>query len=195
MLKGNPARRLAARCPPVERNGQGMHTRTVSTICKVLMWLAFAFSAIWQVMTLYSLHSGNQQAIAAGQEQYVFNIWPLAIACVLIVAGLVLFILLKKQRYIGLLIAIAAAVIFLLVALELGRAFPLQIGTGGVDRGLSPWKIAYRHCSMLLVPVFMVPAWLCERAADKADERRRAKEAGSYHIDLSGAPLFADADK
>ena len=161
-----------------------MHTRTVSTI----------FSAIWQGMTLFSLYSGNQQAIAAGYEQYVFNIWPLVSACVLIVAAVVLFTVLKRHRYVGLLIAVAAAVIFLVVALDLSRAFPLQIGTGGVDRGLTTWKIVYRHCSMLLVPLFMLPAWLCERAAVKAEELRRVKEAGRTHIDLSGSPLFTDAE-
>ncbi len=80
------------------------------------------------------------------------------------ILAVVLFAVWKKRRYIGIAAALVAAVAIVVIALDLSRAFPVRISSYDTDPGLSTWKMIWRHAGMALVPVFMIPAWLLERA-------------------------------
>lgn len=52
------------------------------------------------------------------------------------------------------------------------RAFPAQISASGGDTGLNTFKMIYRHMSPALVPLLMVPAFICDRIVAKQEQAR-----------------------
>ena len=165
--------------------------QTVSTISKVLMWISLVFTALIQGMVIFAIQSNNTDAVLAGQTDKLYNLVPLICASMLLLAGVILFAVLRKRRYIGVILAAVAAVVFVVVAFDIRNTFTTQIGATGETVGITAWRMIYRHISPVMVAVFMLIAWLCGRAADKA-----AAEAylarGKTGYDLSGGPLFAD---
>ncbi len=166
--------------------------RAVSVTCKTLMWIVLVISTGFALLAMWGIGQGNQDLIAAGQSEDVYNLWPLALTFVLLWAGVLLYTLLRKMPLIGLIITIVAGIAAVLIALDLGRAFPPQIGATR-EVGLSTVKIIYRHISPVLVPVLLIPAFFCDRTLRRLELERLEKEAG-HHFDLSGGPLFIDVE-
>lgn len=166
--------------------------RTGSTICKIGMWVTLVIYAFFQMMAIYGIQTGNNASlIAAGRADEVYSILPLLCVTLLMILAVVLFAVWKKRRYIGVAVALVAAVAIVVVALDLSRAFPVRISSYDTDPGLSTWKMIWRHAGMALVPVFMIPAWLLERADLKKRESQRSLSKEPTY-DLSGAAIFAD---
>ena len=166
--------------------------RTASTIAKIIMWVALVFYVLLQTVTILSIHFGNNaSAIEAGRPESVYSVIPLLVTTVAMLAAVILFTVWEKRRYIGLAVALAAGVAIVVIALDMGRAFPVRISSYDTDPGLTTWKLIWRHIGMVLVPLAMIPAWLCERAYmnDRDFQLSLAKEPT---FDLSGAAIFAD---
>ncbi len=142
-------------------------------------------------MALIGITSSNADLVKAGQADKAYNVIPLAIASVMMLAAPILFAIFKRRRYIGIIMGIVAAAVMLMVALDLGRAFPVHIASSGDNTGLSTAKLIWRHIGIAIVPLFMAVAWLAERAADKAAELANKDKHG---FDLSGDPLFKDLE-
>lgn len=167
--------------------------RTTSTVCKVLMWVFFIVSLFFHVMALFGLHLNNQSAIELNKPASVYNIQPMLIGCVLMLLSVIVFTFLRKGKWIPLCIAVAAGVLLLIVTIDLGNTFTVSIGVDGGDVGLTPWRLVYRHYSMLLTPILMAIAYFTGRTADKEEEAAYNRNYQSqYHFD--GAPLFSDEE-
>lgn len=167
--------------------------RTAATVSKVLMWGFMVFYLAMQALAVFALWSNNTAAIEANKPDSVFNLAPLIAATVLMLAAVILFSFLRRWKSLSVIAAFVAAVIMLVVAMELGRTFPVSIGTGDTDVGLSTAKLIWRHVGIAVVPVCMLVAWLCGRSVAKAEA---ARESARTHYDLSSfGPVFADRDK
>lgn len=168
--------------------------RRCSVACQVFMWIFIAFGMLMHVGIVIGLWMNNNNAVALEQTDKVYNIVPMIIAVALMIVAAVLFVVLKRFRFISVIIAVVSAVMFVMVGLDIYRTFPEQIDSYGRTVGITLWRLLYRHLSMTLALPFMLGGWLFGRAADKADEERRAKEGETAHFDLSGAVLFSDSD-
>lgn len=168
--------------------------RTASTVAKVIMWIAVVFYVLLQLAAIVSIQLGNNTTvIEQGRPEEVYNIVPLLVTTVAMLAAVILFTVWKKRRYIGVLIALAAGVASVVIAFDLGREFPVRVSGYDTDPGLTTWKLIWRHFGMVLVPLAMIPAWLCERAYMKSAEFQISlSREPSY--DLSGAAIFADEE-
>lgn len=156
--------------------------RAIAVISKTLMWAALVVYLFFQTMAVIGISSNNAKAINAGRPEEVYSVIPLVVAAAAMLIGAVVFAALRRRRYIGIIIGVVAAAIMLMVALDLGRAFPVQVNSYG-DTGLSTAKLIWRHIGIAVVPVFMLAGWLAEHFADK----------GKHGYDLSGDPIFKDA--
>lgn len=165
--------------------------RTASTISKVLMWIFFVMSLFFHTLALIGLHMNNQTAAELEQTAGVYELWPMLIGCVLMTLAVVLFTVLPKGKLIPLLMAVGAGVLLLVVTIDLGNTFTVSVGADGADVGLTPWRLVYRHYSMLLTPLLMAVAYFTGRAADKEEQARFNRSYRSQY-DLSGGPLFRD---
>ena len=156
--------------------------RTASTVAKVIMWIAVVFYVLLQLAAIVSIQLGNNTTvIEQGRPEEVYNIVPLLVTTVAMLAAVILFTVWKKRRYIGVLIALAAGVAIVVIAFDLGREFPVRVSGYDTDLG------------MVLVPLAMIPAWLCERAYMKSAEFQISlSREPSY--DLSGAAIFVDEE-
>lgn len=161
--------------------------RTASTVSKILMWVFFALSLFFHVLAMIGLSMSNQSADA------VYDLRPLFIACITMTLAVLLFTVLPKGKLVCLIAAVLAGVLFLCIAVDLGNTFPASIGADGSDVGLTPWRLVYRHYSMLLTPLCMAVAYFTGRAADKEEQARFNQNYRSQY-DLSGGPLFRDGD-
>ena len=166
--------------------------RTGSTICKIGMWVTLVIYAFFQMMAIYGIQTGNNASlIAAGRADEVYSILPLLCVTLLMILAVVLFAVWKKRRYIGVAVALVAAVAIVVVALDLSRAFPVRISSYDTDPGLSTWKMIWRHAGMALVPVFMIPAWLLERADLRSFRRGDIRRRGRASSGGGGPPAEA----
>ena len=163
--------------------------RAIAVISKTLMWAALVVYLFFQTMEVIGISSNNAKAINAGRPEEVYSVIPLVVAAAAMLIGAVVFAALRRRRYIGIIIGVVAAAIMLMVALDLGRAFPVQVNSYG-DTGLSTAKLIWRHIGIAVVPVFMLAGWLAEHFADKA---AALADKGKHGYDLSGDPIFKDA--
>lgn len=170
---------------------KGLETfmRIASTWLKVGVWMTFIYSLLVQAMVMISLILGNQSKIEAGNKE-LFPIAPLGIAIALLIIGFVLFFVIKKRRYIGVIVLAVSCVMFFLIGLEISREFPVQVGASGDDIGISTGKLITRHMAPIAVLIFMVPAWITDHFDRKACELRAISKPS--HYDLSGDALFTD---
>ena len=141
--------------------------RTLSTISKTLMWISLVIYLLFQTLAIISLMDNNAHAISSEQPDKVYDPVPLLIGTVLMLLAVIMFTIMKRRRYIGVILAVISALVMLVVALDLGRTFPVVIGTDGMDKGLSTWKLIWRHIGIAVVPIFMLFGWLAERKADR----------------------------
>ncbi|MBQ8752839.1 MAG: hypothetical protein IJZ13_07025 [Clostridia bacterium] len=161
--------------------------RTASTVSKILMWIFFVLSLFFHVLAMIGLSMSNQSAA----EGAAYDLRPLFIGCVVMTLAVLLFTVLPKGKLVLLITAALAGVLFLCIAIDLGNTFPVSIGSDGSDVGLTPWRLIYRHYSMLLTPLCMAVAYFTGRAADK-EEQARFNQSYRSQYDLSGGPLFRD---
>lgn len=166
--------------------------RKASITCKVLMWITFVVYAAMQLGAAFSIQFVyNAKIAAAGKPEEMYNAVPLVVATAVMTAAVILFTVWKKRRYVGLLLAALAWVAILVIGLDLGREFPSRVSSGNITTGLDTTKVVLRHIGIVLVPILMLPAWLCERAAVRRDRLRREQEEKKGY-NLSGGPLFTD---
>ena len=170
--------------------------RTASTISKICMWFTALVAALFQCMAMWGIHINNTGLISLGKPEEQYNMLPLILATVSLVAAAALFTFLPQRlRFIGLILMGIVAAVFIPLALDLSRQFPPYISSDGEDRGLSTWSMLYRHMLPVVTAVFTFVAWLCDRAVYRQDQLRLQDEMKKEHFDLSGGPLFADGDK
>lgn len=169
--------------------------RRCSVACQVFMWIFVGFGVLMHAGIVTGLISRNARAAAFDLPDKTYNFWPMIIAVALMVIAAVLFVVFKRFRFVSVIIAAISAVMLVMIGLDIQRIIPEQIDSYGRTIGLTLGRLLYRHLSMTLVLPFMLGGWLFGRAADKADEERRAREGEKAHFDLSGAVLFSDSDR
>lgn len=155
------------------------------------MWTVLVISTFFQVLAMFGIGQNNATALEAGKADKVYALWPMIAVTSLLVVGVILFICLRKRPFIGLIVAAVAGLAAVLIAFDLMRAFPAQISASGGDTGLNTFKMIYRHMSPALVPLLMVPAFICDRIVAKQEQARLVAD-GKARFDLSGAPLFKE---
>lgn len=167
--------------------------RAYSTTCKVLAWVFMAIYSVLQMLAIYGISQQNKIAVANGRADRVYPPAPLVIATVLMLVAVLLFFVIRKKRLFGVLLGFAAAVMMLVVALDLGRSFPVTVGSYDVDTGLSTAKLITRHIGIVIVPILLSLAWLFEHYDNQAiAAAEAARERADY--DFSGSPVFKDDD-
>lgn len=164
--------------------------RAGAVLSKVLMWIVLVLCTGIQALAIIGIGSNNSRALEANMPDKVYALWPLIAVVVLAWASVLIFTIWKKRSYFGLIVAGVVGIAAIVLAFDLMRAFPAQISSTG-DVGLSTWKMVYRHMSPVLIPLLMVPAFICDRIAAK-QEQARLVASGKARFDLSGAPIFSD---
>jgi len=160
--------------------------RTLSTVSKVFMWMFMVVYFGFQSLAVLGIMSSNA---SAGEGGKTFSPVPLIVATLLMLAAVILFTVLPKRKWIGVIISVVAAGVMLMVALELGRMFPPSVSTTGTV-GLTTWKLIWRHIGISMVAVFMIVACLADRQLEK--EYYASRQKSGYN--LSGDPLFKGLD-
>lgn len=167
--------------------------RTLSNIFKAMMWVILVIYLFFQALAVYGLMQNNADAIQNNMTEMIVNYVPLICAAVMMLLAVILFTVFKKHRYIGLIVAVIAAGVMLVVALSLRRAFPVYVSSSGKDTGLTIAKLFINHIGIALVPILMIPAWLFERIAIKNEDMAKAiSENSGYHF--SDDAIFTDVD-
>lgn len=165
--------------------------RKAASICRGILWVLLAAVLFVQVMTIVSLYINNQQVILLEDSKREFPLAVLLIvASCLLLGGVLLFGLIKKRRYIGLILCAVAAVIFFITALEIHRAFPTSVGADGQMHGISFSRMIFRHMTPIGIPLLMLVSWLLERGASRREPLEAPSEKRGF--DLLGEPLFKD---
>lgn len=164
-----------------------------SVISKIAMWVALVVTGAFQVLAIFGISMNNQQAVAIDKPEKQYNLTFLVLCIVLFVLAVILFTVMKKHRYIGVIVAVVAAFMMIGVALDLGRVFTVSIQATG-EQGLTTWRMVWRHMSPVLVTVCMISAWLFGRVVDKRREAAAlAAGPSQYHFD--DKILFSDEEK
>jgi len=157
--------------------------RTAQKTSTVFMWIFMAFYALTNVGTaIFLIITPSANRVSIGTS-LITSVGLMLISCVL-------YHVAPRKRAVWCILGAVAAVVMLAASLALRQAYPVRIGFGGNDVGISVWKQIWRHCGIALVPVLMLTAWLTGRSAAKEDEVR-AKSTGKGY-DLSGDSIFRD---
>ena len=174
---------------PRRRRLEEYGVEKTAVICRRLMWVLLVLMLAMQALVIVSIQMNNWLAEERQLEENIFQLTPLILAVAIMLAGALLFGIYKKRRYIGLILCTVAAVVFFLLAFEIQRAYPTSIGADGNTKGITTFRMIYRHMSPVLLPLLMLVSWLTERAAAR---RKAAHPLPEDHFDLSGGPLFRD---
>lgn len=147
----------------------------VADICRVLMWIFFAYVILMQSFVTLGIIAGGDVSAA-----------PIVASTLLMTIAVILFATLPHRgKTIALILAVVAAALFIAVAVWLSKEFPPHLNAQGGDSGMTGWRIVYRHLSPILIPVLMLPVWL-ESRADYLEARERAKrEAPDHYIPIN----------
>lgn len=156
-----------------------MRYRLIAKTCHVFMWIALvAYSAV-QLLAAYGLEvNNNRPALALGREELVYSYAPLVVVTVLMWASVLLYVLVKKYRWIGLAAGGVSSVAVVVTAVDLARHFPRVISTYD-EVGLTPMSLVLRHYGFLLVPMLMLLGFFFSRKAEYAllrPEKKKAKK-------------------
>lgn len=153
-----------------------MRYRRISKICHIFMWIALvAYSAI-QLLAAYGLEvNNNLPALALGREELVYSYAPLIVVTVLMWASVLLYVLVKKYRWIGLAAGGVSCVAVVVTALDLARHFPRVVSTYD-EVGLTPMSLVLRHYGFMLVPLLMLLGFLFAQKAEYALLRPEKKK-------------------
>lgn len=166
--------------------------RKASMIFKTLIWIALIIYAFIQMGAIAGILIQNADIINNTGDGTYFNAVPLICAITTMLIAVFLFMALKKHRYIGLILAVVAAVLMLVVALDLGRVFAPKSTSS--DTGLTAAKLIFYHIGIAVIPLMMLPAWLCERKAIKEEQAAKAMlEKSTFHFE--DEKVFTDVDE
>jgi len=157
--------------------------RTAQKTGTVFMWIFMLFYTLTNVGTaIFLIVTPSSNRVSIGTSLLV-SVGMTLVSCVMYHA-------MPKKRAIWCILGAIAAVVMLAASLALRQAYPVHIGPGGNDVGISLWKQIWRHCGIAVVPVLMLAAWLTGRVAEK-DEEVRAKSTGKGY-DLPSGSIFRD---
>ncbi len=95
-------------------------------------------------------------------------------------ASVLLYVLVKKYRWIGLAAGGVSCVAVVVTALDLARHFPRVVSTYD-EVGLTPMSLVLRHYGFMLVPLLMLLGFLFAQKAEYAllrPEKKKAKKKG-----------------
>ncbi len=135
--------------------------RTFVSVCRVLVWIVLALTTLIQIGAILSISLGER----------LVNPTLLIVATALMAVSVIVFFALRRGKLIPLLTAAAAAVLFVVAALELKDTLAVVITERG-PAGISLWTAMYRHMSPVLIPLLMFPIFW-----DDHTDRRAAKLA------------------
>lgn len=136
------------------------------------MWTVLVISTFFQVLAMFGIGQNNATALEAGKADKVYALWPMIAVTSLLVVGVILFICLAQAAVYRADCGGCGGLAAVLIAFDLMRAFPAQISASGGDTGLNTFKMIYRHMSPALVPLLMVPAFICDRIVAKQEQAR-----------------------
>ena len=145
----------------------------VTGVSRVFVWVSLVISTLFQGLAMFGIARNSE-----------FSIIPMLVATFVMVAAAILYFALPKGKLFPLLMAVGAAVLFIIVAILLAKEFPVRLGIDGSDQGLTPWRLVYRHLSPLLVPLFLTPLYIEYRAECKAAAARAHEEAPDSYFNL-----------
>lgn len=147
----------------------------LADICRVLLWILFAFVMVIQCFVTLSIVAGGDVSAA-----------PVVAATLLMTLAVILFAALSHRgKTVALLLAVVAAVAFIGIAVWLYKEFPPHINVHGGDSGMTGWRILYRHLSPVLIPVLMLPVWLESRMTFLEAREKAAREAPETYIPIN----------
>lgn len=139
---------------------------TVSRVSRALSYLYLAFVLATQALVI--------GALAVAQND--FNLLPLILATVVMAAGVICYFVLPKYKGWAFLAVLVAAIVFVIVALQLADMFPRRIDRNGELAGIYGWRLIWAHLSPVLMPLFMIPYWFGYRRRLR-EERQAASDA------------------
>lgn len=149
---------------------------TVSRVSRALSYLYLAFVLATQALVIGAL------AVAKNE----FNLLPLIVATVLMAAGVFCYFLLPKYKDWALLAVIAAAIVFVIVALQLADMFPRHVDRNGDLAGVYGWRLIWAHLSPALMPLFMIPYWFGYRRRLREEQKAASDAAPDTYL---GVPV------
>lgn len=120
--------------------------------CKKVIWVLLATTVLFQGIAIYGIMSGN------AAEQYDYR--PLAVATVAMVVAVLLFRILPRGKMVPFAIAVVMGVFFIVLGVQMMGIFKASTSAGGIDIGMTFWKVLYRHMSPILIPLCMLPIFL-----------------------------------
>ena len=155
---------------------------------KLILWLAGALLVFATGVAALAMIGITNSGGAV--ESWLLPVWIAAI-------GLLIFALVwqatplgdKGLAVISLAASLIGAVAATVVAFKLRELFPSEIDAYGNQRGLTDWRICYRHLSLALAGVLIaLPALY--RTVGAAAAKRRAANAG-VRRDKNGNPVYS----
>ncbi|MBR2337895.1 MAG: hypothetical protein IKA63_00325 [Clostridia bacterium] len=152
---------------------------TIASISRVLAWVTLVITTAFQCLAMYGIYTGNSE----------FSIFPMAVATVLMAVSVILFFALRQGKTVPFLMAVGAAVLFIVVAVMIKNEFTVHMGADGTDMGITSWRMVYRHLSPVLVPVFLLAPWVVYRVDRKVEKEYAKKEQPDSYLDLGDFQL------
>lgn len=151
----------------------------LASICRVLVWVVLVITTALQALAMYGIASGNND----------FSIFPMVIATVVMVVAVILFFALPRGKTVPFLMAVGAAVLFIVVAVMIKNAFTVYLGADGSNVGITAWRMIYRHLSPILIPVLLLPPWVMYRVDVKLEKEYKEKHQPDSYLDLGDFQL------
>ncbi len=120
--------------------------------CKKVTWVLLVITVLFQGIAIYGIMNGN------AAEQYDYR--PLAVATVVMVIAVILFRVLPRGKLVPLVIAAVMGVFFVVLSIQMMGVFKASTSAGGIEIGMTFWKVLYRHMLPILIPLCMLPIFL-----------------------------------
>ncbi len=95
----------------------------------------------------------------------------------------------------ALVMAAVGTLFALLVTLTLRTELPPTLSESGMVRGLTTWRLLYRHVSSVAGGALLVVSTVVNLIENHRDRLRRENDAYKSVYDLSGASIFKDAEE
>ena len=150
--------------------------RSFAAFTRVCSWVLLVFTGMVQLLAAVGIFVNGSQE--------VFNPWWLIAATALMVLSVVLFFALRRGKTLALLIALADAVLFVVLAFMLKNAFPVVLAVDGSDTGISLWMAIWRHMSPVLVPLCLLPTWVQYHEDRVAEKNATSEQNTPSYLDL-----------
>lgn len=135
--------------------------RTFVSVCRVLVWIVLVLTTLIQIGAILSISLGDR----------LVNPTLLIVATALMAVSVIVFFALRRGKALPLIASAAAAILFIVAALEFKDTLAVVITERG-PAGISLWTAMYRHMSPALIPLLMLPIFW-----DYHTDRRAAKLA------------------